>query len=293
MYIIEKANISMDHIVKKTSLLIKNNKIYSMRELFTRNHYLRMNVNDFIMTPTHVMLDIESSPSSFQKTKQYFTENFLLKGCTTIITAFSIQFENQFEEELRQKRTTLLNSPLDYIIGVKISLEKLSTSLIRQCKKNKIPIIFVEIDESRSLSEKPWGWIREAMFPYNPVIVPIIGDKQKQSKKNLQKMWNEVLSKEKIPHVFDEMPEKTPIALKNLKKFGLYPKRGDLSIGSEINYNLYFKADKVDEQVGIHYDKDKLAIMVHKGLITTSCNEAIFRPGFGEELKIVRTSLFV
>lgn len=292
MYIIEKANIEIENTKKNTSLLIKDNKIYSMKDSFKRNNYIRMNLSEFIMTPNHVMLDLNAPPSNFQEMKQYFTENFLLKGTGTIISAFSIQFENQFEEELRKKRTSLINSPIDFVIAVKLPLEKLSTTIIRKCKRNKIPVIFVELKTIEDLYKKPWGWIKEAMFPYNPVLVPIFSTDQK-AKKNLLKIWNEILDKEKISHTFDEIPEKTPIDLKNLKKFGVYPKRGDLSIGSEINYNLYFKADKVDERGQIHYDKDKLAVMVLKGLITISCHEVIYRPGFGEELKIEGTSLFI
>lgn len=292
MYIIEKANIEMENRAKVTSLLIKDNKIYSMKDSFKRNNYIRMNLSEFIMTPTHVMADLNAPPSGFQEMKQYFIDNFLLKGTGTIISAFSIQFENQFEDELRKKRTSLINSPIDYVIAVKLPLGKISTTIIRKCKRNKIPIIFVELNGLEDLIEKPWGWIKEAMFPYNPILVPIFTSQQK-AKKNLLKIWNEILDKEKIPHIFDEIPEKTPIELKNLKKFGVFPKRGDLSIGSEINYNLYFKANKVDERGLIHYDKDKLAVMVQKGQITTSCHEVIYRPGFGEELMIESTSLFV
>ncbi|MBS4173269.1 hypothetical protein [Bacillus sp. FJAT-49736] len=293
MYIIEKANIAIENLEKKTSLLVKDNKIYSMKDSYTRNHYIRMDLSDYVMTPTHVMLDLDSPPTDFQAMKQYFIENFLLKGCNTMISTFSIQYENQFEEEKRKKMLFLLNSPIDYIMAVRLPLEKLTTSLIRKCKRNSIPIIFVEINRMEDIFNIAWGWIREAMFPYNPVLVPIIMSEQKTVKKNLLKLWREILEKEKISHVFDEIREKNPIEMKKLKKFGVYPKRGDLSVGSEINYNLYFKADKVDEQAGIHYDKDKLAVMVHKGSITTVCNMVNFRPGFGEELKIKRTSLFV
>ncbi|MGV3465788.1 MAG: hypothetical protein ACO1OT_10900 [Heyndrickxia sp.] len=292
MYIIEKANIEMENMEKTASILIKDNKIYSIKDSFKRNNYVRMNLSEFIMTPTHVMLDLNPLPSGFQEMKKYITENFLLKGTGTIINTFTIQFENQFEDELRKKRTSFLNSPIDYVIAARLPLEKLSTTIIRKCKRNKIPIIFVELKNIEDLYQKPWGWIKESMFPYNPVLVPIFSAGQK-TKKNVLKIWNEILDKEKISHVFDEIPEKTPIEVKYLKKFGVYPKRGDLSIGSEINYNLYFKADKVDEHAPFHYDKDRLAVMVQKGLITTSCNEVTYRPGFGEELRIERTSLFI
>ncbi|MGE8204324.1 hypothetical protein ACQKP0_07140 [Heyndrickxia sp. NPDC080065] len=295
MYIIDKADIFFEEEqnVKKQSLFIKNNTIHSIKTDFVKTALMRMNVSSFIMTPTHVMLDSDIPVSTFQIQKKYFTTNFLLKGCHTIITPFTIQNEWKFDQELHKKRVSLLNSPVDYVLAVKLPLEKLSTNIIRKCKKGKIAIIFCEIHDESSLSQIPWGWIREAMFPYNPILVPIYLVNDHSKKKAILKKWNDILGYEKIPSLSDEMPKKTPISVKNLKKFGLYPKRGDLHIGGEINYNLYFKNKKVAEQKGIHYDNDRLAIMVHKGRVTTTLNTTKFRPGFGEEIVINGTSLFV
>lgn len=293
MYIIERANIYSEEqqSIKNISLFIKNNIVHSIKSTYPKTALMKMNVASFVMTPTHVMLDSRIPCDTFQLLKQYSTKNYLLKGCHTIITPFSIQYEFQFDQELHKKKISLLNSPVDYVLALKLPLERLTTNLIRKCKKEKIAIIFLEIKDQSTINQIAWGWIREAMFPYNPILVPEI--MENTNKKLALKNWNEVLGKENIPRIFDEIQERMPISIKNLKKFGLYPKRGDLNIGGELNYNLYFKNKKVAEQKGILYDSDRLAIMVHKGRVTVTPNHVTYRPGFGEEITINRTSLFV
>ncbi|MGE6258831.1 hypothetical protein ACQKCU_13155 [Heyndrickxia sporothermodurans] len=295
MYIIDQANVYSEEKqeYKKISFFIKNNIVHSVRPLYSKTRLIKMDVSPFVMTPTHVMLDTNIPCESFQSLKQYSIKNYLLKGCHTIITPFSIQYESQFDEELHRKRIALLNSPVDYVIALKAPIEKITPQMIRKCKKEKIAIILLEIKDIHSIQQIAWSWIREAMFPYNPILVPIISDYDASKKKVILKKWNEILDQDKVPRTIEEIHEKRPISIKNLKKFGLYPKRGDLNIGGEINYNLYFKNKKVAEQNPIHYDSDRLAIMIHKGRVTTTIGQAVFRPGFGEEILIRRTSLFV
>lgn len=295
MYIIDRANVysEEEECIKTNSFYIKNNAIHSIKPAIFKTPILKMDVSSFIMTPTHVMFDSHLPSENFQLLKQYSKKNYLLKGCHTIITPFSIHYEYQFDQELHKKRISLLNSPVDYVLALRLPIKTLSQSLIRKCKKEKIAIILVEMEDESSISKIPWGWIREAMFPYNPILIPAVLSNKEAKRKAIIKVWNEVLNDEKIPRLVDEIQEKTPITVKNLKKFGLYPKRGDLHIGGEINYNLYFKNKIVAEQKGIHYDNDRLAIMVHKGRVITSENVVVFRPGCGEEIIINRTSLFV
>jgi hypothetical protein len=295
MYIIDNADIYSEEAkdIKQQSFIIKNNSFHLIKATKMKSSLMKMNVASFIMTPTHVMLDEKLPNTSFPLLKQYFIKNFLQEGCHTIITSFAIQYEFQFDEELHKKRITLLNSPVDYCIAIRLPLEKLSTSLIRKCKKEKIAIILLEIQDESTINDIPWGWIREAMFPYNPILVPTLLTKEESRRKLILKQWNDVLGKEKIPKLSKELLQKTPISIKDLKKFGLYPKRGDLHVGGEINYNLYFKNGIVAEQSKILYDNSRLAIMVHKGRVITTANHVTFRPGFGEEIIIRRTSLFV
>ena len=80
---------------------------------------------------------------------------------------------------------------------------------MRECKKRKIPAIFVRIENEDELSSVPWGWIKEAMFPYNSPLIPVF---QRKDNSELKQTWQMVTSKEKIPSFTDEIVEKQPIS---------------------------------------------------------------------------------
>lgn len=292
-YIIDKALLRSDD--KEKSLLIQDNVIREIKDNLARFPYMRMDVAGFRMEATHVMLDL-SMPidATIEVMKDYFVKKFLRSGCSTLITAFSIQYEFQCKSEFKKMEQALLMSPIDYVIGIKIPVEKLTLNLIRFCNRNKLPIIFVCFKEESYLSQIPWGWIREAMFPYQPILSPVIDPKLSEEEKNtLIKKWQRMMQAEKIPHLSTELPEHQPLEASQLKKIGLYPKRGKLHVGGEVSYNLYRTNKKVEDQHVFFYDRKRLAIMVHKGQLIKVNQHICFKHGFGEKLLIKRPSLFV
>lgn len=293
MYIVEEVDIIVEDHVKKSSLFIKENMIYGMRPNYRRDKHMKMDVSSFIMGPTLVMLDMHTPADTFQQFKQHFVENYMLKGCSTVVSIVEINYETQFEDALAKKRISLLNCPIDYVLGVKIPLKRISTTFIRKCKKSKIPCVFLEVEDELDFHLLPWGWIKESMFPYNPVLVPFISATNASRKQKIIKEWRKVMEAEKLPSCSDEILENSPISIKNLKKFGLYPKRGDLHIGGEINYNLYLKDEHSGGLKRMHPDETSLAVMVHKGQVATAGNQTFFRPGYGEEIIIQKPSLFI
>ena len=62
-------------------------------------------------------------------------------------------------------KTTLISSPIDFIIGVRIPVRLITPSFIRKCKREKVPAIFVELEDLDELEDIPWGWVRDALFP--------------------------------------------------------------------------------------------------------------------------------
>ena len=58
-YIIENANWVKDSKITQTSLLVKDDKISAIRDRFSYYRYMRMDVSSFMMTPGHVMCDLE------------------------------------------------------------------------------------------------------------------------------------------------------------------------------------------------------------------------------------------
>ncbi|MFS1518168.1 hypothetical protein V1503_17200 [Bacillus sp. SCS-151] len=291
-YIIDEAKVLKGNGVEACSIFVKNNKIDFIRENANRFRSLKMNVNSFIVTPGHVMLDLSLSTSlPFQLFKQHLRTHFLMKGCTTILVICKIPYENQLINELNKVRGNLVNSPIDYYIGVQISLKTLTPSFVRACKRNKIPVILVEIEHEDDLFDVQWGWIREALFLYPIVFIPVWQNqiRPKQEQKKLTKIWNHHTSTHKIPTIVECPQEGRPLSKEVLTKIGIYPAKGDIRVGGEVDYNLYNQEDqvkKVAQKAFVDYHNHNPAITVHKGVVIKSGDKIDFRPGFGNECSV-------
>ncbi|WP_066385012.1 hypothetical protein [Neobacillus mesonae] len=295
-YIIENAHILKDKELTINSLLIQEDKVSANLTHSKQYQFIKMNLEPYIMTPSFVLLNSNISPKiTHHELKQLFKEQFLMKGSTTLFTHVPVSYESELEYKVKGMKTALISSPIDYIIGIKIPLRHLTPSLIRKCKKEKIPAIFVEIGEHDDFKGIPWGWIREAMFPYNCPLIPIISSSKKKEAKALLSNWKQIILQEKIPAIDEEISENTPISKKVLNKIGLYPQKSSLMNGTELSYNLYFKEREiknVDEADLFHYHGDRLVITVHKGKIVRVLNEVLFKPGFGEYVTVRTPSFF-
>jgi hypothetical protein len=295
-YIIENANILKETKLTKSSLLIEGDRIAAKNEHIHQNKLIKMNAESYIMTPSYVLLDTRIPlNASFQEFRKYMVENFLLKGCTTLLTYSSITYESELTEKIKETKTALISSPIDFLISVKVSLRLLTPSFIRKCKKERIPAIFIEVEDLDELTNIPWGWIREALFPYNCPLVPIISNHLKKDVKRALSKWKDIMENEKIPAILEEMQEDQPLSVPVLNKIGLYPQKASLLHGAEVSYNLYLKAREiinVDEVELFHYHSDRLLVTVNKGKVVRAGEEVLFKPGYGEYVRVRTPSYF-
>ncbi|WP_256218260.1 hypothetical protein [Bacillus sp. MUM 116] len=223
------------------------------------------------------------------------TEQFLLKGCTAILTFVNVSYEKDILDKMREMKTSLMGSPVDFIIGVKIPLKLVTQSFIRICKRERIPAIFVEINKADDLEKVPWGWIRDAIFPFNNPLIPIISSIDKKESKDILSKWKIIMVKEKIPCLLEELPENEPLSACVLNKIGLYPQKASLMHGAEVSYNLYLKdreIKNVDEVNLFHYHGNRLVVTIHKGKVVRSGGDVFYRPGNGEYVKVKTPSYF-
>jgi hypothetical protein len=289
-YIIEKVNLLKNGQIEQTSFLVKENRISLIKPSMKNYTYMRMNADPFIMTAPHVTLNTQIPfDQPFCNQKEYYIDHFIKKGITTFLTKFSIQYEFELEKKLAQFKKGLLNCPIDYAIGVSIPARLLTVSFVRRCKQRKIPAIFVKIDRNENLQQVPWGWIREAIFPYNCPLVPIFSNMSEKELKRVKIVWKQMMVKEKIPAILDELMEAQPISQGNLMKIGLNPIKSTIRQGAEVSYNLYKKTREIQnlhESMLIHHHDDKLLITVHNGKVIRAMDTVKFQPGFGEYIEI-------
>jgi len=295
-YIIENANVLDDQAITTTHFLIKQNKIASRPASVNKLTHIRMDAKSFIMTPTSVMFNQQvPEDMPFHQLKQYFLDSFIKKGCTTLLTTAQIQLESEFLLKIKQKRSQLNTSPIDYIIGVKIPVQLLTPSFIRKCKKEKIPVVFVKIDDLSELSSIPWGWVREAMFPYNAPLVPIFGNRSSKELIKSTDLWRKITANEKIPSLQNELTEFIPIAKQDLAKIGIYPLKSNLLHGGELSYNMYLMGNEsrqVEEMSLFHYHNHRLVLTMHKGKMIRVGDKTSFCSGFGEQVMINKPSFY-
>jgi hypothetical protein len=295
-YIIENANVLNEQKITKTHFLIKQDRIASYLSSSKRFIHMKMDAEPFIMTPAYVFFDPnlpEDKP--FEEMKTYFLEHFIKKGCTTLLTTAEINFESEFPLKMKRKQSSLNTSPIDYIIAAKIPVRLLTPTLIRKCKKEKTPAIFVRIEHPNELENVPWGWIRESLFPYNCPLIPVIDTNVPKMKQKLIDTWCKITVNEKIPSLTTELPMNQPIIKQSLAKVGIYPQKGSIIQGGEVSYNLYLpdpENKQVEEFEWFHYHSHRLVVTMHKGKIIRAGNHARFRSGYGERVNVKIPSLY-
>ncbi|MED4532178.1 hypothetical protein ABET51_07105 [Metabacillus fastidiosus] len=292
-YIIDRTNMLTNNGVEQTSLLIKNNQVEFIRPALDNFKYMKMNMSRYLLTPGYVMPDFSLNSSlHFTQFKEIMIHKLMKKGCTAVLTVVSIQYEKELDSAVKNQRQLMINSPIDFYIGVKINLEKLTPSFIRSCKKLRIPVIFIEFNNEYELERKPWGWIRDAMFSSPITLIPYpAGDHLK-----LLNKWKIITKKHKMSSLNECPKEHAPLEKEMLMTIGIYPEKGEIRAGSEVDYNMYDLSElslQVDEKTFLHYDSHNPVFTVHKGRLINVNSRIIFKPGYGEECFITIPSRFI
>jgi hypothetical protein len=295
-YIIENVHLLKGQAKSDTNLLVDGARIIAAKLSFKQYNYMRMDTDAYIMTPTHVLFD-PGFPSaySFKEKKDYYLKNFLLRGSTLLLTAYKVEYERELELVVKQARKDLIDSPIDYVLCISIPARLLTPAFIRKCKRARIPAIFVRILDIAELDRIPWGWVKEALFPYNSPIIPILPDsKNPRQKQNQVESWSKRMKREGVPAVLSDLPEQNPISRSVLKQIGIFPNKSNLHSGGELSYNLYRKNPEtvlLDEDGLFAAQAGSLAVTVSKGKVIRAGNEVYYRPGKGENV-IIKTPGF-
>jgi hypothetical protein len=294
-YIIENVHLLKGQASTETSMLVEGQKILASRPSFNMHNHMRMDADAYIMTPTHVLFDPKLPlTGSFQERKEYYLKNFIMRGSTTVLTTVMIEFERELDSKLRELKCDLIDCPIDYVIGVSIPSRLMNPSFIRKCKRAKIPAIFLEINDMKELFTIPWGWVKEALFPYNSPIIPVLPENKSKKAKQLQlNAWTELMKKENVPAVYEDLTNTGPVSRSVLKKTGIFPNKSNLHSGGELSYNLYYRNAETEQrdEFGLYFQSKSLAVTVDKGKVIRAGSEVYYRPGKGENV-IIKTPGF-
>lgn len=283
-YIIDHANVIENNSRQKKSYFIKDNQIAYISNQLNKYKFMRFDASPYVMTPGHVIIDYDlltlDDFTMYKKREAELIEN----GCTTVVIVTRALYEREIEVNIKKARLSMINSSIDYAVGVNIPIYLLRHSVIRFCKKKKIPFLTTEIKDDTDLSEISWGWIKEALFSFNLPIYPLWRCTNIKTMKKQRAEWERVTAEHGIKTNLNFPDDKCVLSKETIKQMGIFPSKGELLIGGDVDYNLYkLKGEKVEQSYKIDYDKDKPVITVHKGKLLKA-GDIIRRPGFGEEL---------
>ncbi|MFN7252217.1 MAG: hypothetical protein ACK4M9_15655 [Anaerobacillus sp.] len=284
-YIIENALTNIYGEEQRNSYLIEGSKVMYNANHFSQYNHMRINTDRFVLTPGYAMVDFSilsiSHFSSFKERMKHLQSI----GCTTLITAFNVFLEHEFRTELKKAKHALINSSIDYLLGAKIPLSKLTPTMVRMCCKHKVPLIFAEIIDPEEINDVNWQWIRGELFPYHTMIVPIWNIPG--SKRTLQRFkmeWEQILTVNKITTQIDAPIEHAPLSKQFLLNVGLYPKKGALKVGTDADYLLFSKAELDGDEKD--YKDIHPEVVVANGVVKKAGIEVYIQPGVGKELTV-------
>ncbi|KUP06567.1 hypothetical protein Q75_08585 [Bacillus coahuilensis p1.1.43] len=295
-YIFEESTWFTDEKEYKGSLLVKNGKIQSIRERFSYYSYYRVETAPFYLSPTHTVLDRQLVEGQANKIKEYVCNQFLKKGITTVIIPLIINYSGELKEKIQHYLSLLEGIAIDTVFCVRIEAKRLSEKIIRECCKEKISLILLDVEHDEELVKPHWGWIKSHLFSYPICFVPqYLSNLDKDERRKRIQYWENVMISNKIPHLLWSIRENYPLSIQVLKKIGVYPKRGNFLVGGEVSYNLYLYSPfkSVDEPGAIHYDELSLSLTVHRERVVFNLGEVTYIEDFGEHLTIKTPAFFV
>lgn len=295
-YIIENVSLLKADSVEKTSLLINQDRIEFMRPSMKNFRFMRMDMSTYLLTPGYVMLDFSlHTLLHFQEFKQYMIQHYLKKGCTSLLTVVDVQGERDLATKLKEKRHQMINTPIDYYIGIKLPLHSLTPAILRKCKQQNVSVVFIEADKEDTFKAISWGWIRDAMFS-NPITLILYPPKDSHKNQKILHLWEKIMKENRLSSISTPLEEKAPLSKNVLMRLGIYPVKGDIRVGGQVNYNLYNLDDLRYHTNGmpkIQYDEQVPTFTAHQGKLINVKGDITFNPGVGEESFISISGRFI
>lgn len=294
-FIMDNVHLVNDINVQVTSLLVEDKRIASMRKSFPYYRHTRMDTTPFIMTPTKVIYDATIGANCSINEFRQLQEKYLSKGATTLITSFEPPFLHLFEKTVRTRRKELYNSVLDYVLLLTCPIEKLTIDWIRACQIYGIPAINVKIsgDMLSRMDMNKWRWFKEVVR-FSPIMfLPSFEISDEKRRRKWEQWWENKMSGYFLPYSNEPLQQGLDVSLQNLKKIGVYPKRGKVRVGGELSYNLFYKNSLVDETSSLLYDDSTLALTILRGQAIYINGKVNYSPGFGEEITGLFPNTFV
>ena len=107
------------------------------------------------------------------------------------------------------------------------------------------------------------------------------------SKKEIiyQQKWKDFIRNYKIPNYVPFPDEHERFGKDLCKLIGLFPTKGELLVGSDVDYNLYDHKDPIESSLP--------KVVVLRGRVIKADDRISYIPGYGREIKIKMPGQFI
>ncbi len=284
-YILDSVDKVEEGSVINRTYFIHGKKIKYVNEKMDKLRFPRLNANGFTLTPGYIMNDFTITEKLGWEVYKERMLKLIKLGCTTVVIYCDVPYEKQLLSKLNTARHRMINSSIDYVVGVSTTIKALSPSFIRRCKRERVPIILLKVNDLSDLSKIAWPRIKEAMLSYSLLIIPTWDHLSLRKKEShlLRKEWSYISEFNRIPTCLDFPEEYTPFSKNLLKRTGIYPQKGEMVVGSDVDYNLFLKENECNVP----------EVVVAKGKILKAGQEVFLKPGYGKEMKVDIPGQFV
>lgn len=276
-------------------VLIRHDKVADLAPYEMRIKSISVNCHGFYLRPGKVMVDRTFGDFlDFSSYKKRLLQHISF-GMTTLVVFARAEYERQVLQSIRKMRHHMINSTVDYAIALSFPLKRLTPSLMRLLRREKVPLILCRIHSEKDLDDVAWPWLREALFPYKLVFVPEgIPSSREREKRHFLDKWRKIMHNERLAFLDELEEDGKPLGKEVLRTIGIFPHKGELRRGGDADYNLFRSSSLVQNGVD-HYDileKEKPDIVTLKGRILKAGNCYRFRPGSGKEIRIAVPGYF-
>ncbi|MED1601520.1 hypothetical protein [Alkalihalophilus marmarensis] len=286
------------------SYLIKEGKITYINTSMAR--WIGKTSNGTGLTIAEGAIYTMTSPCSSKQSFSAFKEqqvNLIKKGGTSSISFAQVEYEREIEAAMKRQKHAMVNSTLDYVLGLELPIHLLRPTVASICKRLLIPVIKVHINSVEQLYQVQWEHISYLQLTYPLVLIPVFKTTVKGERSQMKELWDQYCTHYRLQTEDDPANEKWSKTA--LQKMGLFPVKGELLVSSDFDYQLFNNYEKkcnqppkkqgffLDGKTDLDYDKREPAIVALRDRTLKVNLDTCFYPGYGRQIEVTTPRRFL
>ncbi|MRG86396.1 hypothetical protein [Salinibacillus xinjiangensis] len=247
------------------------------KEKFVPKHYVnqlpkrQIHANIFQMTPGNVYVDNEF-PLSSKALRDHHVRRYLYQGCSLLLSSIDLERTYNWKDLFQEYKQELAGIAIDHIVVPKINLKYLTAEMVRYFALQRTPFILVYTSEDLDLDHVKWGWLNQMQSISQ---IPLACLEHPNSTTLFKFMHKHSL------HTLPEIISVHPLSKESLTLTGISPKKGELQIYGDADFNLHVPSNRGNINLQNPY------ISIIRGNVV-KLNQTVYdQKGFGQYFEIM------